>query len=667
MVTLANNPTPLLSGGPTIREEFAWFSRAMRTPEIRSLRRFAEEEIIIGEGSLRNTRFRCDTLPWTGLLFDEIDSDLWRRIIIRGCVQGGKTLCGFVIPCLWHLFEHREVFICGVPTMDMAYDKWRKEIEPTILSTPKFRELLPDRGRGSRGGSFEAMPFRNGAELKFMPGHGGDEKRSGYTARVLGITEADRLDEAGETSREAAPVYQMEARTASYADRARFYAECTTTTEMGFVWRESKSGTDSRIMTPCPGCGEFHCLNREHLTGWEDAATKAEASELATFECPLCQHRISDDERADANRAAKLLHKGQTIDKRGQIEGDRPKTDTLGFVFSAYNNLFWPASFIAEKEWERVHSEDFANQEKKMRQWFWALPAEPDTEDLVPLTIDEVVGRADELPRGVVPDDTLYISCGYDIKARQLHFVVMAWLLHGRGHLTDFGTIPVPSREFGVRKGLLIAQDKLAKRMAQGYMTRSGERKRVGWRVGDAGWKDSVVFTFVRNQRASQCKAFMPAKGRGQSVPARSGGYSHPTKTTKEKPKIGEQYYVKFEQKPQLHVLYHNADHWKTNVHEGFSTPPDQPGGVSVFDPATTGERVEQRLFAQHLCSERAQTKVVAERGPVVIWTNDTGKQNHYLDATGLAFIGGHLGGAEILKEKRAKRRARLITGNQPS
>lgn len=649
------------SWAPVIKEEVRWFAQAMRTPEVRSLRRFAEEEVIIGEGDLRGTRFRCDTLPWTGLLFDEIDSERWRRIIIRGCVQGGKTLCGFVIPCLWHLFEHREVFICGVPTMDMAFDKWRKEIEPTILATPKFKSLLPERGRGSRGGNFEAMPFRNGAELKFMPGHGGDEKRSGYTARVLGITEADRLDEAGEQSREAAPVYQMEARTASYANRARFYGECTTTTDAGFVYRESKAGTDSQIMCPCPNCEVPQCLSRENLIGYEDAETKMEAAELASFVCPLCLHKITDEERRDCNRAGVLVHRGQTIHKGGIIEGEPPKTDTLGFTFAAYNNLLWPTSYIAEKEWERLHSEDFLNQEKRMRQWYWALPAEPDTEDLVPLTIDDVIGRAGELSRGTVPEETTYISAGFDLGARRIHFVVMAWLPGGRGYLADFGTLPVNSRELGVRKGLLMALEKLDERLSRGYKLPSGKVKRVGWRVGDAGWKDTVLFTFMRAKRAAGCKAYIPARGRGQSVPARRGGYSHPTKTTKQKPKIGEQWHVRFEDKAQLFVIHHNADHWKTNVHEGFTTPPDQPGGIESFDPATTSEKSELRLFAQHLCSERAQTKVVPERGPVIVWTNETGKQNHYLDGTGLAFIGGALGGVKILAEKRAKRRAQLI------
>lgn len=648
-----------------ILQEFTWFTKAARAPVIRPLRQFAEEEIILGEGKHRNERFRCDTLPWTGLLFDEIDRDRWRRVIVRGVVQGGKTLCGFVIPCLWHLFEWREPFICGVPTMDMAFDKWRKEFLPTIKATPKFKQFLPTSGRGSKGGEFEAIALLNGAELKFMPGHGGDEKRSGYTGRVAGITEADRLDEAGETSREAAPVHQIEARLASYGAQFRWYAECTTTTETGYVWVECKEGTDSRIMGPCEHCETYVTPSREHLVGYHDAESKQQAFDLSHFVCPACNHEITPEQRVAMNLASKLVHRGQIIHSDGTIEGDEPATDTLGFVFNGFNNLFWEPGFIGENEWRCLHSTDFADQDKKMRQWYWALPAEPDTEDLVPLTTDDVVGRAsteETMIRGKCPEDTTYASCGIDLRARQLHFAVGAFNASGNPHVADFGIIPVQSREFGIRKALLLALHALHERLSAGLETPSGRKVPIGWRIIDSNWKGSVVHTFVREMKRNGVKAYLPSMGRGMSQPVNRGGYHHPSKPTKEKPRIGEQYYVKWEEKPQLYVLYFNSDHWKTNIHESFSTPPDEPGGASMFVPITTPEKVEQRLYSQHLVSEKSKLKIVAERGPQIIWFNETGRQNHFLDCTSLMFIGAHNGGVRILEEKRARRRARVVS-----
>jgi hypothetical protein len=41
-----------------------------------------------------------------------------------------------------------------------------------------------------------------------------------------------------------------------------------------------------------------------------------------------------------------LLHEGQTIDDAGNLQGDAPQTDTLGFRWSAVNNLFLTAGSI---------------------------------------------------------------------------------------------------------------------------------------------------------------------------------------------------------------------------------------------------------------------------------------------------------------------------------
>ena len=109
-----------------------------------------------------------------------------------GPTQSGKTLACFVIPLLYHLFEIRETVICGLPDIDMAMDKWSVDILP-VIEQSQYRELLPTKGSGSRGGRVESIPFRNGATLKFMSGGGGDKSRAGFTSRVMVITETDPI------------------------------------------------------------------------------------------------------------------------------------------------------------------------------------------------------------------------------------------------------------------------------------------------------------------------------------------------------------------------------------------------------------------------------------------------------------------------------------------
>ena len=208
-------------------DEFRWFAEASRAPRIRPIRQFAEEVIVIPEGLREGTKYRAHVFAWQGLWLDAIDSERWRRFVLTAGVQGGKTLVGWVIPVLWHIFERRETFGAGVPTIEQAGLKWQLELLPVINACRELRDLKPITGKGSKGGKFEELTFQHGPTLKFLAAGGGDEKRSSVTLRGTATTEADRLDVAGEASREAAPIYQIEARALSFEKMARFYAECT--------------------------------------------------------------------------------------------------------------------------------------------------------------------------------------------------------------------------------------------------------------------------------------------------------------------------------------------------------------------------------------------------------------------------------------------------------
>ncbi len=91
--------------------ESDWLLSQARTPRRRSMRRFAEQEIIIPDGPYAGRRFRVDRQPYTGLWLDAVDSGLWSRYASTGPVQSGKTLLCFVFPIVYHLFEIGETVI----------------------------------------------------------------------------------------------------------------------------------------------------------------------------------------------------------------------------------------------------------------------------------------------------------------------------------------------------------------------------------------------------------------------------------------------------------------------------------------------------------------------------------------------------------------------------
>jgi hypothetical protein len=160
---LPRPPSPTLA---VLRKQAA----QLRLRPLRSIREFAEAEVVIPTGPFAGRRFRCDRQPFARLWLDAIDSGLWRRFAFTGGQQGGKTLNGSVIPVMYHLFEVGETVIYGVPTLDMVQDKWEEDLLPAIQAS-RYRELLPRSGQGSRGGRVTSrVNFRNGAALRFMTG-----------------------------------------------------------------------------------------------------------------------------------------------------------------------------------------------------------------------------------------------------------------------------------------------------------------------------------------------------------------------------------------------------------------------------------------------------------------------------------------------------------------
>lgn len=606
-----------------------------RPQRIRTLRQFAEAEIILPEGRFEGLRFRCHRQPFAGLLLDELPR--WKRSAITGCVQSGKSLAGWVIPILYHLFELGESVIAGVPTIEQSQDKWVKELLPVIDRNTKFRALIPAHGRGSRGGKLESITFGNGATLKFMSGGGGDEKRSSYTSRVLICTEVDKMDESGGTSREADKISQLEARTASYGEDSRVYLECTTSFKTGRIWREYNSGTESRIVSQCLHCHEWVCPEREHLRGWQQATTEVDAARMATFACPACGESIPDSDRELMCRDAKLLHRGQTIASDGTISGDLPPTHTLGFRWSAFQNLFWSSAFLGAKAWRRMRSEDEDNSEREACQFFWAVPYEPaDVGDTVPVTVEGIIERQARYPRGQVPDGTKWVTVGMDIGLRLVHWVAMAFD-SDTAHIHDYGRIEVASDDLGFDKAIRVALADFRDRMQTAW-TRPG----CDSVLVDCRWRPDSVISAIKSFKDSK---WLPAQGLGDAHYTKSQ-YLHPDKESKEVIKIGHRWYEKLRAKTVVgstRVVMMDSNYWKSQIHERLTLPFNRgdltpaKGGISLFSSMDPNEHLS---FGKHLTAEREVLKFEPGRGHVKVW-EAMREANHWLDASYMALVAG--------------------------
>jgi len=401
--------------------------------------------------------------------------------------------------------------------MDLAASKWSTDYLPTIEAS-QYRELLPTRGQGSRGGTVEEVVFKNGARLKFMTAGGNDKKRSSYTAPVLVITESDGMDEAGGASREADPITQMEQRVESYVSHglARVFIECTVSIDRGRIWQEYEAGTASYIVVPCPHCHQWVTPEREHFKGWEDAEDAVTAGELAHLTCPECGEAWSKDQRIEANQACRMVHSGQEITPKGKIVGKPRRTNTFSFRWTRANSIIKNLRNVGSEEWQALRSVNASEKEKALKQGRWVVPVEASELEVVSLSVQGITSRVSTTPMGVVPAWADVRVLGVDAAQNLLHWTLLAGDKARQRHIqiVDYGVEEVHSRQFPVAQALLMALASLADRACNpdyGWPDDAGNVVHPDLVFYDAGWMPQPVYKHCRAMGVQH----WPAKGYG--------------------------------------------------------------------------------------------------------------------------------------------------------
>lgn len=639
----------------TTKREIDWFINACGVPKVRTIREFAEQEIVLPTGPHAGKKFRCYRQPFSRLWFDELNSKTWRRYIATGPMQSGKSLMCLVIPMMYCLFELGETCILGAPSAVIASDKWVRDIRPVIMCS-RYADMLPKGGAGSKGGkNIDTIVFRNGAVLKVMTAGGGDKSRASFTSKYVFITETDGMDEAGEQSRESDPITQIEGRTRAYGSAARIIMECTVSTEDGRTWKEYMENTQSRIVRPCPHCHEWVTPERDNLMGWQHAQTKLEAEKSSTWVCPNkdCRKVITSQQRTEMNHKSRLIHKGQEVMPDGTQIGEAPETDTLAFRWSAFDNLLADASFIAGEEWKCSRDPDEDNAELKMRQQFWCLPAESKKESDVDLNIVTLCERTKKgIHRGAVPRGFPIITVGVDVGKNQGHFVTIAWGENATAHILDYDAFAIESNSFGVEQAIYMALRNMSQEVWEvGWKDEDGRTIQPMQVWIDSGYKPEPIYKFTAEHKN---RRYLATKGFGSSADL-DAHYSQ---------RKGEYAGRGYQPGQDFVGMAVDADHWKTFVHTRLNTPVGLPGAMTLYDTSA----FNHRGFAHHILAERCFVEYVPKRGNVTKWER-VAKDNHKFDCTAYAAAAAHYCGVRLLDpnaqervQSRPKPRMPLLT-----
>jgi phage terminase large subunit GpA-like protein len=641
--------------------------QSLSVPEKRqpkSLRQFAESEIVLPDGPFARQRFLCSRQPAHGLFFDAVDASPFYRYACTGPQQSGKTLAFVVIPILYHLFELQQTVLFGLPSMDMANDKWKLDVRPAIEAS-RFAQYLPRKGAGSQGGTPELIQFSNGANLKFITAGGGDEKRSGFTGPVLVVTEVSHLDEVGGASDEATKLKQMEGRVRAYraSGQARIYLESTVTTEHGRMWQEWLQGTAGEVVFPCHSCGEWITPGREQVVGWIDATNETEAEQLARWSCPECGIVFDDTTRLQQLQHAALRHRGQTIDDHGRARGDLPQARTLGFRYTASTNTFVTAGIIGADEWRAQREVDQELAERELLQWTYALPAKPTEQTLEPLDHKTVMQRQHQHRRGIVPQGTIRIAAGVDVRAAQLDWFVTAEQADGRKLCIDYGYEPVQRELADLQTALRQAVKALQEKFDSGWEPEhGGQNIAADFVLIDAGWETDLI-----REESARHQVWQTAMGFGFKQHS-GNAYSSPKRRSKTTLRIGEGWHdVLFHQRSgPVREYQNNADHWKRRVHQSLAADPEGSGALMLPHTDKPQGRAE---VARQLTAEKEISQFEIGKGVITKWVQ-TFSRNHLLDACYMSFVGLSVlqWQADLAERKRNQQSAgQVISGRKAS
>lgn len=631
--------------------------RLAKTSRVRSLREFAEQEIVIPTGKYEGDRFRVDRQPFTGLWLDAWDSGQWWEMWAMGPSQSSKTLVCLLIPLVYVLCELKETVVIGVPKGDIAKEKWEQDIVP-ILERTRYRDILPRSGSGSKGGFNTFIRLANRAAIKFMSAGGDDKTRAHFSSRWVFVTEVNAMCERQEVSDESNKLEQIIARTKSHeTSRARIIGECTITTPDFGIAQRVKDGTNSQVAVQCPHCKDWILptgtpKDRQLIGLWQDAKSKFEALRNARYVCWHCGEAWSEKERYEANKQAKLVHDGQRLE-HDRVVGEAKDTYSLGFRWTGIHNMLRGPGDIAKDEWANLHETNDELKEERERsilQFDLCVGYTPPNLTVRQLTDVEVQRRTAGVGRGQIPADCDCVVAAVDTGRHLCYYVVLAVRRSDfRAHVIDYNSFEVAFDALqSDEKAIDIALREFGETLEQGYLRQDGKSLAPHLVLVDSGFAEhqKAIYRFCRQRMLPDGSwPWVPSKGFGVGqYQTTQRIYHQAMKVGGNVKRIGDQWQLKWMPDDAVHLVEMDADAWKGRVQKRLMAATDSPGAITLFTSANQNEHLK---FGKHMTAEQEQEEFLPGRGMVRKWVA-VKKGNHYFDAMYGSLVAASIMGARM-------------------
>ena len=380
------------------------------------------------------------------------------------------------------------------------------------------------------------------------------------------------------------------------------------------IWKLWQRGTRHHWIWPCPHCGEYF-VPRFKLLRYPKGATAAQARRDAWIECPNNGCVIREADKEGMNARGTYIAPGQKIDADGNVTGEPPDTDTLSRWTSGLASPFVTIGERAGRYLEALKS----GENEKIQTAINAGFGEVFTDDGGDLPAWEVIKNG-ALPYASesVPLEAIYLTIGVDVQKNRLVYVVRAWGARATSWLVKFGELWGNTAEPQVWEDLAEV------------LTTPIDGLLIKLAFVDSGFRPGKKFDVPVNRVYEFARRF-------RSFVFATKGASHPLITPLVKRKI-EVTQQGTQSKYGLELIRLDPGHWKSWVHERLLWPADQPG--AWYLPSDVTEDYCKQIIAE-----------VMVRGPggKPAWIEKS-RENHYLDAEGMAAAAGYMLNVQHIK-----------------
>jgi hypothetical protein len=364
-------------------------------------------------------------------------------------------------------------------------------------------------------------------------------------------------------------------------------------------------------------------------------------------------HRGQSVRTADNLTSGRISDAKLTCASPVQVSGDLPPTKTLGFRWTAFDNLFATPGQLAADEWAAARAADEDAAERTMCQFVWCRPYKSEGEQSTILQANVLTTRIAAWTKGLVPTGTIALTVSTDLGKRLLHFKVLAWFVDGSVHVVDYGILEIAGDELGAARGILLALRQLRDEIVlPGFPLEGSNERRIPEQVWiDARYQggkrgDEAVYAFIR-ERDTDADRFRPILGFGSGIIG-AESYAHPKTTTKTITAIGEGYHFVRDVAAQVTIVEIDANLWKTFFHARLAVElrsPRLPGTLTLYRVASPREHTK---IAKHWCAEREETAFIPGKGPQTKWVRRS-RNNHWFDTGYVGSAAGHFCGVRLL------------------